>query len=365
MEKITFCAGVDFRQTYPKLCYKNEESKEVKYVPIDFEKYKGETACFQKMLSTLKRFGDLEQLKMAVVIPDMKAETIEVYEKAVCEAGISREQLLFLGESESIVHFMLNQPPEIWYHKVYFLEFGEKMVQAISLQVNRKTVPMLVETSKKESWYVGTVEEGLRDQNLAKIVAENFENQKISAVFLAETDFNLKHYRKSREIICSHRRVFLTEQIYARGACLLASKSNDKKTYLYLNEQTLLYNVGIRSSRGGKESIYTLLNAGENWYDAYKSYEVRILDEPVLEFSFPSLTGGTPVRGEMELENLPERPRGVTRILLEISFLSPRKCQIKASDLGFGELYPASGLVWKKVFYLEKEVEVDGVSNSL
>lgn len=364
-EKVIFSAGVDFRQNYPKLCYKNAESKEVKYLPLDFEKYKGKTACFQKILSTLKRFGDLEELKMAVVVPDMSEETIELYAKAACEAGCLREQLLFLGESESIVHFVLHQPSEIWYHQVYFLEFGEKMVQAISLQVNRKTVPLLVETSQKESWYVGSIEEGLRDKNLSEIVGERFENQKISSIFLAETDFNPKYYRKSREIICARRRVFLTEQIYARGACLLASKIKERRNYLYLSEQTLLYNVGIRSSRGGKESIYTLLNAGENWYDANRSYEIRLLDEPVLEFVFPSLLGGKPIQRELRLSNLPERPRGVTRILLEISFLSPKQCEIKASDLGFGELYPSSGLVWKEVFCLESEEKSNGAGNNL
>lgn len=363
--KVIFCAGVDFRQEYPKLCYKNAESKEVKYVPLDFEKYKGKTACFQKILSTLKRFGDLEELKIAVVVPDMSEETIELYAKEACEAGCRREQLLFLGEAESIVHFVLHQPSEIWYHQVYFLEFGEKMVQAFCLQVNRKTVPMLVETSPKESWYVGSVEEGVRDKNLSEIVGERFENQKISAIFLAETDFNPKHYRKSRELICSRRRVFLTEQIYARGACLFASKSKENRNYLYLSEQTLLYNVGIRSSRGGKESVYTLLNAGENWYDAGRSFEIRLLNEPVLEFVFLSLLGGNPIQREIKLLNLPERPRGVTRVLLELSFLSPKQCEIKISDLGFGELYPASGLVWKKTFCLECEEGFDGDSDNL
>lgn len=110
----------------------------------------------------------------------------------------------------------------------------------------------------------------------------------MSAVFLAGTDFNARDYKKSREEICFHRRVFLAEQIHARGACAAAGDQSGKKKYLFLNEQTLLHNVGIRSIKNGKEVIYTLISAGCSWYDAgcHTEMLLRGEDHILMNFTF-------------------------------------------------------------------------------
>jgi hypothetical protein len=80
-----------------------------------------------------------------------------------------------------------------------------------------------------------------------------------------------------------------------------------------------------------------------------------LLDEPVLEFTFQSMLGGEPIRAGLKLTDLPNRPSGATRILLEIHFSGPTQCEIKVTDLGFGELYPASDLYWRESFTLGEE----------
>ena len=79
--------------------------------------------------------------------------------------------------------------------------------------------------------------------------------------------------------------------------------------YLFLGEQTLLYNVGIRSLQSGEEAFYTIVSAGVNWYEAEGSCEVLLLDEPLLEFSFRSMLGGEPIRAGMLLQDLPQETR--------------------------------------------------------
>ena len=127
------------------------------------------------------------------------------------------------------------------------------------------------------------------------------------------------------------------------------------RAYLFLNEQTLRYNVNIRSRRAGKEQLYTLISAGCSWYEAKASCEVLLLEEPLLEFVFSSMLGGEPIREGLLLTDIPERPPGAGRLLVEMWFSGPRQCEVKVSDLGFGELYPASDLYWKETFWLEEE----------
>ena len=240
--------GVDYREEYPKVCYQSIQMKEAQPLPLDFTGQTGRCACFRKVLSALKRFAVKEEMQVSLVLPDMEKETIEQYMQEACEAGFLREQLQILSETQSLVSFVMEQTPDIWQHRVWLLEFDTDEIKATWLEVNRRAMPMLVKAGEPEYWHVGTLLEGSRDEKLAQLAKERFGGGPVSAVFLAGTDFNARDYKKSREEICFHRRVFLAEQIHARGACAAAGDQSGKKKYLFLNEQTLLHNVGIRSS---------------------------------------------------------------------------------------------------------------------
>ena len=100
------------------------------------------------------------------------------------------------------------------------------------------------------------------------------------------------------------------------------SMTEEKRQYLFLSEQTLLYNVAVRSRRGGKESLYTLAEAGENWYEVHKEQEMILLGDSVLELAFQPMLGGEAIRAGMRLNDIPKRPEGATRILVELHFSS-------------------------------------------
>jgi len=352
-EEEKFYVGIDFREEFPKVCYRKEQMGEVIQLPLDFTGFTKRGDFFRKILSVLNHFVPKEKIWTAVVLPDMLKETVEQFSKDACEAGFVQEQLQFMEELESVVHFVMHQTNDIWQQRVFVLEFGEKAVKSVSLSINHKTLPMLVDVTKPEYWEIGSISEGNRDERLLEAAEEPFHQGPISAVFLAGTDFNAQDYKKSRELICSHRRVFLAEQLYARGACMAVSDGDKKRSYLFLNEHTLMYNVGIQSVNIEKDFTATLVEAGCRWFEAKKTCELILLEEPVLQFVFQPLLGTESIHAKMALADIPKRPAKASRILLEIHFEGPRQCEIKVSDLGFGELYPASDLVWKQTFWLD------------
>ena len=59
----------------------------------------------------------------------------------------------------------------------------------------------------------------------------------------------------------------------------------------------------------------------------------------------------------MLLQDLPRRPGGTSRLLVEVCFPGAAECQVKVTDLGFGELYPSSELKWTESFMLKEEGE--------
>ena len=51
----------------------------------------------------------------------------------------------------------------------------------------------------------------------------------------------------------------------------------------------------------------------------------------------------------MGLPGLPERPNKTTRLSLSLAYVSQKDCQIVVEDLGFGDMYPSSGKIWKEL----------------
>lgn len=350
-------AGIDYREEYPVVCYQTGQMQEPQTLPLDFGGQAGHTACFRRILSALKRYGKKEAICAAVVLPDMSEDVIRQYMTEAYEAGFPENSVQVMGELESFVHFVMHQTNDIWQQQVWLLEFGVQEVQATAVQVNKRTTPMVVQAREPECWKVGSLSDGDRDDRLSECVKNRFGKTPVSAVFLTGTDLNAEDYKKSREEICFRRRVFVGEQLQARGACLMAGDESGSRPYLFLSEQTLLYNVGIRSSRGGKEEISTIVQAGCSWYEAEAECELILLSEPILEFSFQSMLGGDAIRAGMLLNDLPGRPKGATRLLVEVHFPGPARCEVRVTDLGFGELYPSSDLYWRETFLLEEQEE--------
>ena len=73
-----------------------------------------------------------------------------------------------------------------------------------------------------------------------------------------------------------------------------------------------------------------------------------ILDEKEdITFITSAMEGGERKMYAMALPNLPERPNRTTRLRMEVTAVSAKECVIKVTDLGFGDMFPASGIVWK------------------
>ena len=89
-----------------------------------------------------------------------------------------------------------------------------------------------------------------------------------------------------------------------------------------------------------------LVSAGSHWYEAEGSCEM-ILDEPGrVVFRVDSLEKNKHSDLEMQLAGFPERPRKTTRLRITAHYENARECIVTVEDLGFGELFPATGRKW-------------------
>ena len=97
----------------------------------------------------------------------------------------------------------------------------------------------------------------------------------------------------------------------------------------------------------GSPTYYPLIHAGVNWYECKAGCELILDDTKELVFVVSTMGQEGKKRISMGLPGLPVRPNKTTRLSLELQYISKDLCRITVKDLGFGEMYPSSGKVWK------------------
>ena len=98
--------------------------------------------------------------------------------------------------------------------------------------------------------------------------------------------------------------------------------------------------------RSGEDSYYALLNAGVEWYEANKQFEFYLESGNSFSIIITPLTGKESKEVENILNDLPVRSERATRIRMTLSLESESDVSITLEDLGFGEIYPATHMIW-------------------
>ena len=50
----------------------------------------------------------------------------------------------------------------------------------------------------------------------------------------------------------------------------------------------------------------------------------------------------------VKLENMPQRPRATTRLRIRLRMTAADRMMIEVEDMGFGEIFPSSGMKWRQ-----------------
>ena len=162
--------------------------------------------------------------------------------------------------------------------------------------------------------------------------------------------------KESLRLLCNNRRVFQGNNLYSKGACYGAlekiSQSELGKKLVFLGNEKLKSNVGMKVYRQGKESYLALLDAGVNWFEASRQCEFYLDTGNRISLLITPLTGRNVREEEVVLDGLPLRKKRTTRIRLSMRMLSESKVKVEMQDLGFGQIFPSSGQNWIREFEL-------------
>ena len=320
---------------------------------------------FRKLLEAARhRYGQTEIISLVLTVQTLEGRFLDQLIHIAETAGVPRRLVHILSHTESYVYYVLSQEKQIWTGENVLFDLTENGLFYYDMKVIRGRRPQMAEASHEkleEGFSLDVLDtaagEKLGDTILTACADRLFKKRLISSVFLTGKGFEntswAPHFLKT---ICSKRRVFAEQNIFAAGAAYRGFDGLQPVTsypYTMLCEGRIQSTVSLAASVSGRKEQVVLALAGSNWYESKSSAEFILDDVPELELVVTPVI--PPCRSEkirVSLDELPARPVKTTRIEVIISFTGEKCMTVRIIDKGFGDLFPASGKMIRRDFYL-------------
>lgn len=275
---------------------------------------------------------------------------------AAAAFGVARENIRVQSYIASYEHFAMSQKKELWNHDVGLFEYDEDGLTYYHLFVNKKRQPVIVSAQVyKLNMYMNgdmldTEKPDALDQKFCHVLNEVLSQKIISTIFLTGKGFRMSWIKQSRKKLCSGRKVFFEDNVYAAGACYSGyfDFTGQYKHFIAVNDDIVPVSMYIKGSRM-KEIIRRELVAGSSsWYSINKDERFILDGTDTVVFRVRDLVTNVEKMIPLTLEGMPDRPEKTMIVQLNVQFENANICCITMTDEGFGGIYPSSGKVWKK-----------------
>lgn len=307
------------------------------------------TLFIKRSLSLLK--GENGKGKIAGImftLPTLTNRVISVLSKVSSLLDMKDVTIVFQGREESIYHYLIHQPPELWKHEVEVYDFSEHSMKSYHFYQNKHTRPVVsfVEESRHEEAVQNDTMN--LDQIFWEIVEQTTSEKQVSCAYLLGDGFAQDWCQESLRLLCRNRRVFRGNNLYSKGACYSIKErlnnTDNVNDRIFLGKDKLKANIGMNVIRKQDLSYLALLNGGDNWYDSRKECDIILWHGNSFDIVITPLDGRNIRTVEVVLQGLPAREDKTTRLRINVFMETDSIMRITVKDMGFGDIVATSGM---------------------
>ncbi len=301
---------------------------------------------FKKLFSlsgALSAIDDIE--KLVLCVPQVTLEVMETSNYIASKLGIAQDKVMLIDRNECFYYYALSQKPELFLYNVALFDYSGTNMVSCTLNRNQTTRPQLVTLDVINH---GEITEN-KDEEFDQVITTAMGNNLFSSVYLVGDGFDGEWMKVSLSHLCKGRKVFLGKNLYSKGACYAGVIKEGKKDwpFIYIGDNDLKLNLSIKILENNTMKFFTLIDAGQSWYDVKGECEVILDGEPEIEFYIQRPESREAHTELLELTDLPKRENRTTRLRIEARPISDVAVSITIFDLGFGEISPSSGKSWE------------------
>ncbi len=307
--------------------------------------------------SFLYRYEAAEIRKLVISVDDFNMQIFQLLSRLYKDMGIPKECIEITSHLDSGLFYIFNQPTELWNNSVALYDYSADGLNyyRIDIQKNKdpKSITVVHEDYTEQmslSKYGNDTYQ--MDIDFAKIGEYESKKAYISAVFLTGVGFSNKWMKKSTNVLCQGRRVFVGQNIYTKGACYRAVGGEYMSfydDYFVETKENVLSDIGITLG-DEKDTFVPIITGGKQWYNTHGELNVILDDTDVITIVYKNHKTGEEKRESVSISGLPKRPNKTTKLSLEVEFDSPHEGAVIIRDLGFGKLFPTTNKIYRKEF---------------
>lgn len=311
--------------------------------------------------SFLYRYEDANIRKLVISIPDYDAVIFSLLSGLHKELGLPKEAVEITSHLDSGLYYILNQPADLWINSVALYDYTGDGLHYYRIDISRNRKPEVLSVSHID--YTREMSLGkygndtyAMDEDFARIAEHENKKAYISAVFLTGIGFSDKWMKKSTNILCQGRRVFLGRNIYTKGACYRAVGGEYSAFYnrFYVEtRENIIFDVGIMAGEDQEEFVPITLG-GNQWYNTSGSINVIMDDTDRITLCYRRISTGEEKTETVKIHGIPKRPNKTTKLSIDVEFDSPRSGAVIIKDIGFGKLFPTTNKIYRKEFTFEE-----------
>lgn len=301
-----------------------------------------------------------------ITVPELDHDKLAVLSEVAALLQLKTDKLFVHSHMESFYEYMIHQPRELWKNQVVVFDYSGECMRSFRMECNKRATPVVAFIEErmwsglyKQPFLSEKDKEAVYrewDRLFADIAQEVFDTRLISAVYLIGEGFHGDWCKESLKFICRGRRVFQGSNLYSKGACYGAAEKLEQsqigRDYVFLGNEKIKANIGMRILRRGEPSYFALLDAGVTWFEASGGCQVYLESGNSFSILVTPVTRGAVKELEVILDGLVQRGPGMTRLDISVSMISVDRCRITIEDLGFGEIAPATNKKWQEEFDL-------------
>lgn len=295
--------------------------------------------------STLKEGGII-----CVTIEKDDLDAYKLIYKSLNDLGYEDERVRIINHDEAFIYYVINQKRDLWSKDVSLIDFTKGHMKYRRFYENKEKSTILVDNediSESIKYDMTLDEESSRkaDEILLHFLKEEFSKSDVGTVYLTGVGFYGEWEGQSLIEMCRNRRVFKGYNLYVLGAAFAAGKKyvSYKKNHIFRSTGRTKVSVAMLLENGNEEKIVSLSDEGTNWYEAGAIANVILDDTNRIEFLVVSRISGHKRIFGMDLSDFPKRPNKATRVNISLAYKNDDEFDIVIEDLGFGDIFKASG----------------------
>ncbi len=307
--------------------------------------------------SFLYRYEAAVVKKLVITTPEYSRDLYQILSQLYKVMGVEESCIEITSHLDSGLYYIFNQDQDLWINSVALYDYNADGLNYYRIDISRSHKPEIVTVTHEDySTQMNLARYGNdthgMDNDFARIAEYEVKKAYISSVFLTGIGFTNKWMKKSTNVLCQGRRVFVGQNIYTKGACYRAVGGEYKEFYdrfFIETKENVLFDVGITLG-DEKDTFVPIANGGRQWYNTHGKIFVILDDTDKLTLVYRSRHNLEEKREVVKIHGIPKRPNKTTKLSLEVEFESPNQGAVIIRDLGFGKMFPTTNKIYRKEF---------------